>query len=180
MKAYDFLKQFQQCLQKEEYDCTLIEATEATPYTGLLVFLGLDEKDRERVLEISIVEQESFKKLRTSKSQELNLFRIQFQTKLPFEIQPEACSQVSSLICYLNRLIELPGFEMDEINLQLFHRYVLIYGESSFNKTVCISIVGFIMLLLELFSSTLERLAQGETTFNQLLEEIVEIGNKLH
>ena len=179
MNEHDFLSQFQKIIREEEFDCSLVEATEIVPYDRLIVFLGLDEKERERILEVTILKQEFMKGLDLLDENGPVFFRVQFNVGFPFGIKPEATSQVSSLICYLNRLMELPGFEMDEISLQLSYRYILLYGEEKFNKKLLISIVGLIMLLLELFSSTLERVAVGEATFNKLLEEIIAISQKM-
>lgn len=179
MNEREFLTQFEQTLKLEEFDCSLVEANEVIPYQRLLVFLGLDKKERERILEITALKQEFIKGLDLSESHGSDLFRVQFQVGFPFNIQSEATAQIASLICYLNRQIELPGFEMNEIDLQLFYRYILLYGEKKFNKQLCISIVGLIMLLLELFTSTLERVSSGEATFNDLLEEIIKIAHQI-
>ncbi len=179
MNEHEFLLQFQKILEDEEYDSSLVDATEFVPYERLLVFLGLDEKDRERILEVTALKQQFIKGFEDSTASEPNIFRVQFLVNMPFEINPETTSQVSSLICYLNRMIEIPGFEMNEADLKLFYRYVLMYGEKKVNKKLCISIVGLIMLLLELFGSTLEKTSKGETTFNQLLEQIIQIAHDL-
>lgn len=179
MDELQFLKNFQEMLKTEEYDCVLIERTEENPYDRLLVFLGLDEKDREKILEITALKQELIPGAGLSGEKEPAFFRVQFQVGFPFSMLPESSTQVSSLVCYLNRLIELPGFEMNEIDLQLFYRYVLLYGEEKFNKKLFASIVGMIMLTTELFGSTLEKLSSGEMTFNAILEQIIEIGRQI-
>lgn len=179
MKEHEFLEHFEKILKEEEFDCSLIMATEEVPYERLLIFLGVDEKERERILEVTALKQAFINGLDPSESHEPDFFRIQFQTILPFSVSHEATSQVSSLICYLNRLIELPGLEFDEIRLQVFHRYILLYGEEKFNKKMFLSLVGLIMLLLELFSSTLEKVASGETSFNELLEQIIHMAQRI-
>nr|WP_166156318.1 hypothetical protein [Neochlamydia sp. AcF84]NGY95246.1 hypothetical protein [Neochlamydia sp. AcF84] len=176
MTEEKFLKQFQQALMDEKFDCSYIEATDQTSYPRLLLFLGVDDKEREKILEITALKQELMPGLASSDNP---FYRLQFQAVFPFAVHPQASTQVSSLICYLNRLIELPGFEMDEVNLKLNYRYILLYGERSLNKNLCFSIIGLIMLTLELFSSTLERVAIGETTFNQILEEIIKIAQQV-
>ncbi|BBI17717.1 hypothetical protein [Neochlamydia sp. S13] len=176
MTEEKFLKQFQQALMDEKFDCSYIEATDQTFYPRLLLFLGVDDKEREKILEVTAIKQELMQGLDSSDNP---FYRIQFHAVFPFNIHPQASTQVSSLICYLNRLIELPGFEMDEINLTLNYRYILLYGERDFNKNLYFSIVGLIMLTLELFNSTLERVARGETTFNQILEEIIKIAQQV-
>lgn len=175
MNEHEFLLKFQETLRKEEYDCSLVEASEEIPYERLLVFLGLDEKERERILEVTALKQEFMKELGLVEPKEAHLLRVQLQVGFPFKIQPTASAQIASLVCYLNRMVELPGFEMNEIDLQLFYRYVLMYGEKRFNETLFISIVGLIMLSIELFGSTFDKVATGEVTFNELLEQIIEI-----
>lgn len=179
MNEHEFLVQFQSILRDEEYDCALVDATDVVPYERLLVFLGLDEKDRERILEVTILKQELMKGMELTKSIEPDFFRIQFQIGFPFSALPETSNQITSFVCYLNRMIELPGFELNEIDLKLFYRYVLLYGEEKFNKKMFISIVGMIMLTLELFSHSLEKIAVGEMTFNALLEQIISLGEKI-
>ena len=165
MNEQEFLTKFQKILKDEEYDCALVQASDAIPYAKLLVFLGLDEKDRERILEVTALKQELMKGQDSTEDAEPDIFRIQFQASFSFSVQPSAVQQVSSFICYLNSLIELPGFEMNEINLKLFYRYVWMYWGKKINKKLCLSIVGLIMLFMELFGSSLEKVAAGETTF---------------
>lgn len=179
MNEHEFLLRFEKTLREEEYDCSLVEATDTVPYERLITFIGLDEKERERILEVTVLKQEFFKGLVEGEKEGSDFFRVQFQVFFPFNIEPSASNQVASLICYLNRLVELPGFDMDEINLQVSYRYVFLYGEKGFNKKLFTSLVGFIMLTIELFGATLEKVATGETTFNQLLEQIIEIAKKM-
>lgn len=177
MNEHEFLKKFQQVLTDEKYDCSLIEISEGVPYERLLVFIGMDEKNREKILEVTALKQELFQDLEGKKHKKSGpaFYRIQFQMPFLFSVKPTVGAQVSSLVCYLNRLIELPGFDLDEINLKLSYRYVLLYGEEGFNKKLFTSIVGLVMLQTELFASSLEKVATGEITFNQLLEQIIEI-----
>lgn len=179
MNEHEFLERFQKVLRDEEYDSSLIEATDVVPDERLLVFLGIDEREREKILEVTALQQEFFKELRMNELKEPDIFRIQFQVVFPFNVEPKATNQMASLICYLNRLIEIPGFEMNEIDLQLSYRYILMYGEKKFNQKLLLSIIGLIMLLIELFGSTLEEVAQGKKTFNDLLEQIIALGQQL-
>ncbi len=179
MEEHEFLHHFEKILNEEEFDCSLVDATDEVPYERLLIFLGIDEKERERILEVTALKQELVKGLDLIESQEPDFFRVQFQVGFPFKIQPKFCPQVASLVCYLNRLIELPGFELNEIDLQLSYRYILMYGEGKFNKKLCIAIVGVIMLLIELFGDTLEQVALGQMTFNEILEQIVQIAHSI-
>lgn len=179
MKEHELLKQFEKTLNDEEFDCSLVDPSEEVPYERLLIFLGMDEKERERILEVTALKQELVQGMDLIESDEPDFFRVQLQIGFPFKIKPNCCAQVGSLVCYLNRLIELPGFEMNEIDLQVSYRYVLMYGEGKFNKKLFISLVGIIMLFIELFENTIERVSSGEITFNEILEQIVQIAQAI-
>lgn len=181
MSDKDFLNQFEKILMEEEYDCSIVESNETFPYDRLLVFLGVDEKERERILEVSVLKQEMGLNITPDqKNHEPDIYRVQFLIKFPFEVKPSASNQMTSLVCYLNKIVELPGFEVNEVNLDVFYRYVLMYGEKKFNKKLFTSLVGIMMLLTELFSVTLEKVSVGETTFNELLEEVISIAQSVN
>lgn len=158
-------------LEKEEFDCTRIPSSLELPYERLLVFIGLDYEKREQILEIVAQEQLQI-------SDQEKYYRIQFQLSFPFKVENLALNQVGSLILFLNQLVDFPGLELHELNNQVVYRYVWLAKKSGIDSKLITSIVGIVMLLLELFTPSIERLAQGNTTFNELLEEVIKIAKK--
>lgn len=166
------LEKIKEILDEEEFPCSLASVSEKVPVEHLLVFLGLDVKKRERMLEVMIGQQIS-PELLLSKTSSLP-YRIQFRVQLPFKVHDIALSQVASLILFINQLIDLPGFELNELEGQVFYRYVWINQPASIDHLLIMSIMGSIMLNISLFSETIESLCDGKMTFNDLLAQITQ------
>lgn len=169
------LKKIQDFLEKKDYSCSLFPSSEKLPYDHLLVFLGLDVKKRERLLEILATQQPILPESTLSQNQSLTPYRIQFRISLPFKVQDTALTQVASLILFLNPFIDLPGFELDELNGQVAYRYVWIINADSIDETLISSIMGTLTLNVNLFSETIESLADGTMSFNDLLAQIISL-----
>jgi len=160
------LRKFEKLLTQEKYDVALEKASDEIPYDRLLVFLGHDYKERGRTLEVISIEQ-------ITDLEEPTYAKVQFQVPFPFRIEPATAQQVGSVLHFINRQLELPGFEMDEVDDLLFFRYVWV--TKSVDETLFKSLLGIIMMQLELFTETIERVATGSVTFNDLLEEVLAI-----
>ena len=170
------INQIKKILEDNEFDCSLAVESKEIPFEKLLVDFGVDAKEREKVLEI-ISNPLPFPELNSDlvSSSSAVPYRIQFSSSLPFKIQDVALSQVASLILFLNQFIELPGFELNELEGQVIYRYVWINYPSSVDSPLLMSVIGSIMLNLSLFNDTIESLADGQVTFNDLLSQIVKI-----
>jgi hypothetical protein len=166
------LKEIQKILEKEEFICSFSPATEKIPVERLLVFLNLDLKKRERMVEISAAQQQTSPDFLISQPVSLP-YRLQFRLSLPFKVEDIALNQVASMLLFLNQFIDLPGFELDELNGQVIYRYVWIIKPEAIDASLIMSIMGAIMLNLSLFGETIESLAKGEMSFNDLLSHIV-------
>ncbi len=167
------LNQIQALLEKEEYECSFVTASENIPFDRLLVFIGIDDKERERILEI--VESQPQVSPEYVLPEGANIpYRLHFRIQLPFEIQDIALNQVASLLLFLNQYIDLPGFELNEIEGKVLYRYVWIMQSATLDILPLMVILGAIMLNLGLFANTIETLADGQMTFNDLLAQIIQ------
>lgn len=167
------LKQIKALLDQEKYESSIIKGGKDLPfYDRLLVFIGIDSKKRERILEISSQEQILHPE---QKSSPKGYFRIQFQYFFLFAVEDTAMNQVANLLLFLNQQIDFPGLELNEVENKISYRYVWLTKGNGIDHVLILSIVGIIRLLLDLFTDTLERVAEGKTTFNELLEEIVQM-----
>ena len=175
MKLDNILKHLVTLLHAEGMDASLIGIDDVSPQDRILVFLGNDPQNREQILEITAQDQELGQGLQSNTSQNApQLARVQFQVLLPFKMQAVTAKEVASLICYLNRQMELPGLEMNEVDDLLFYRHVLLATHEDLNKTLVISVVGVIMFILKLYSELIESVASGKMTFNTVLEKVIE------
>lgn len=174
--AQQELSLLEKALLDEKSDCAIIEPKDPFPYERLLVYLGNDRKFRERVLEITIKEQLFPQKVETN---EVEYLSIQFKLMFPFEIKDIASQQVAHLLHFLNHFLELPGLEMSEAEGKIFYRYVLLCGKKAFDPQLCLSIIGNILLMLELFSQSIEVVALGEKNFNDLLHDVLDLASQI-
>lgn len=167
------LDQLKDILEKESFECAVTPPTQKVPFQRLLVVLDLDHKKRERIVEIIANEQKVSSEFALPPLTSLP-YRFQFRIDLPFKIQNFALSQVSSLLLFLNQLLDLPGFELNELEGRVSYRYVWIAQAASLDKFSIMSIMGTIILNLALFADTIESLADGQKTFNDLLAQIIQ------
>ena len=167
------LNQIKALLEKEEYECSFIPASENIPFDRLLVFLGIDDKERERILEVVESQQQVSPEFALPEAANIP-YRLHFRIQLPFEIQDIALNQVASLLLYLNQLIDLPGFELNELEGKVLYRYVWIMQPATLDILPLMAILGAIMLNLGLFANTIETLADGQMSFNDLLAQIIQ------
>lgn len=176
MKLDHILKHVLTLLQEENRDAAIIGGEEGSSQERLLLFLGNDEKGRERVLEITAQDQE----LGTAVKEEVpNLARVQFQVLFPFKMDERSAKEVGGLLCYLNRQLEMPGLEMSEIDDQIFYRYILLTTHEELNKTLVVAIIGVILFILQVYADLIEAVASGSMTFNHVLEKIIEANDLL-
>lgn len=171
MNAHDILKQIADIITPERVDHAFIEPTAEIEYPRLIVFMGNDYQNRERILTITAQEQP----LAGSSKHKESYVRVQFQITLPFQMQDKAVFEIGSLLHLINHMMELPGFEMDELENKLFYRYVLLGTTPDKNPSVYISILGIILMILDLFTEPIEKIATGQSTFNDLLEQILDL-----
>lgn len=171
------LKEIQAILEKEQFESAFMEENNEIPLSRVLVFLGVDSKKRERIVEITAKEQVlQDKKPSTNKGAENpTYFFIQYEYSFPFTVDDLALSQVSSLLLFLNQLSDFPGFELNELDNEVYFRYVWIVKKSGVDSKLVASIIGNILLHIELFSLSIERLAKGEVTFNDLLKDVLKM-----
>src|ERR1700704_5737041 len=97
------LKRIERIVEQAQMLCDLQQATDELPIERLLVFLGHDAQNRERVLEITA------QKLEFNQSLQQNSFqfhRIQFNYCFPFKVVETAHVQVASLLLFLNHTLD--------------------------------------------------------------------------
>lgn len=172
------LEKMEQFLAESEFDYTLQHATEEHPLSRLLVFLGESKDHEERILEITAQEQILNQEL-TAHSPFGRYYKIQFTMTFPFKAKDETLNQVGSLVLFLNQMLDLPGFEVDELYNRISYRYVLMAKEEGIDNLLVTSLIGVIMMIFDLFTDPIKQVAKGQVSFNDLLEEIATRGKDL-
>lgn len=173
------LKKVENFLSEEGLNAVLVPASEEVPYERILLFLGVDSKGRERFLEMTAQEQILSQSLPGHHIDRKSYHRVQFKSTLPFTIDDLALSQVGSLLHFLNGRLDFPGFELNELDNQVSFRYILLTHEEGLDFTLLSTLIGMFTLFIESFAPCIERLAEGNMTFNDLLQEIIQLGERI-
>lgn len=172
MKEIDYLRRFQKYLDSSDLDSSVIEGSDETPHDRLLIYGGQDYKRRERIIEVTSQIQQLGQDIQTE------YVRVQFQVTLPFKVAELAARDASSLLLFLNKLMELPGWEFNELEDQINYRYVLVSKADGIDETLFSGLIGLILLICQLFTEVVEQVASGKKSFNELMEEVLKIANQ--
>lgn len=176
MNEADLLKKIEGILIDDQLDCSYVPISSEVPYDRLLVFFGLDYKERVKTLEITLQKQELGQSIVPNKKTiDAGLVRVQFQVKLPFPIASLSATEVASLLHFLNRFLELPGYEMSELDEEVYFRYIWITHQDVLTPPLLLSIVGIILMNIDLFTQSIESVASGEKNYSQLLENMLQL-----
>ncbi len=168
MKEQVILQKIEKFFQDEKIDASFFAPTENIPYENLIVFIGTDALSRPYVLNVTAQSQILDPK------KDSGIYRVTFQLKLPFKIAEFSFSQTSNLIALLNRFLELPGLEINEVTQEIFYRYVLLVDEKGLTKEIILGIAGMIRLILDIHLKSIENVASGSMTYDQLLSQALD------
>lgn len=158
-------------------DCEIEKNQDETtpPYvpSRLVVFGGIDSKNREQKMIITEQAIETGNELSTNPNERNRRYvRIQLDAPFPFAVKDTALADVSQFLHFLDLQIELPGFYLNYFDNTILYRCVHIADIEHVPIKVIVSILGIVMFLQDAFGGSLERLANGEVTFVELLQEI--------
>jgi hypothetical protein len=154
------LKKLEKDFHDENFDCSVITEQDES---SLIVYLGNDANDRERILNITHTEQP------IQTEQDTVFHKFQFRITLPFEVKSFTINDLNSAISFFNTSLDLPGFEFHEIDNKVVFRYVLL-SDGIPAKTLFMGVSGIILLNIDLLSETFEKVASGKITFYELLK----------
>jgi hypothetical protein len=173
------LQKLERLFHQEGLDCALTPSADEAP-ERLFIFLGLDGMNRQRIVEITAQDQNL---LREIQGEGVGLFsgaiKIQFEADFPFRAQDDTAHEVRSLLSFLNRMMELPGLELDEIENRIYYRYVFLSYQNEDNLRLSLGILGAILVMLDLYTGVVEPVADGRKAFDELLEDVLTATGKM-
>jgi hypothetical protein len=158
------------------FDCEILEKSAEFETEQLIVALGPDEKGRDLVLSVRSsalpIDQKQFSSSKEAVEGSTKSYNfLQFACCLPFKVQESALWEMARMILLLNKGLELPGFELSEVDGIVYYRYVLPVVDNHVEETLLICLFGTIDFLVKGFTDKLEQIATGAKTAQQLVEE---------
>lgn len=167
------LLEIRKLLEKFQFECEILHKSDKIPIDQLIVKLADDPQARSQLLIIRATSQNlaSQDELIGFKSEVRNYQELQLIVTLPFSISDSQIPDLARLILLLNKGMELPGFELSEVDLLIFFRHAFVVPEDDLDERILLSLVGMIELLLATFSETLEAVATGKRSLREVIEE---------
>lgn len=164
-------------LENYRYSCVILGKSEALSIDQLLISLAPDEKERPRLLIVRSIDQDLCSQ---DDAIEINVpkkcyYQLQFIVSLPFTVSDSHISDLARLLLLLNKGMELPGFELSEVDRHVFFRTATVFSEDCLDQRIILSYIGMIEMLLDAFSENLEAVATGTRSFRSILDEIGEM-----
>lgn len=167
------LVEIKKLLEKFRYTCEMLNKSEEFPIDQLIVKLEDDYQARTQLLIIRASSQNlSSQDARIGlKSNARNYQELQLISTLPFHILDNQIPDLARLILLLNKGMELPGFELSEVDHLIFFRHAFVVPEDDLDERILLSLVGMIELLLSTFTETLEAVAIGNRSLREIIED---------
>jgi hypothetical protein len=172
------LETLQEFLKERELSFTLAKATDEIPYERLMVALSTSENADEDLLEITIHPQ-FFEGSFTDEPSSESYHLVQFRFVLPIGIPPTTFNQVASALHFFNRLLHCPGFELDELEDQIFYRHVWFVKQKGIDSFLLMQVIGNLHLCYKMFSPYIKEIAEGKSTLEDILQQVLEAGKQL-
>ena len=163
-------------LDRQGYQCELIQTDSQIPYPRLQISLGNDEQDRPRTLELRLdsylLPTDLNRKNEALKSESQEQTVVHLFVGLPFLIPPDRFGEVSRFLLLLNKPLDMGGFGLDERTGVPFFRHSLFTYNGNLSTRLLVATVGTIYLLADTLSPQIEAIANG-MSMKQLLSALV-------
>lgn len=150
-------------------DCVVLSDTD-TLQKKLVVYSGEDAEKRTQLIEIKVQARNGNPRQLKQSGQDCVSFQL--DALFPFAVEDLSMSDMAQFLHFLNLQIEIPGFCLDYVNNTVIYRYVLLAEDQHIPQRILLSLIGIAMMLQDMFGQTLERLAKGQVTFVDLMQEI--------
>lgn len=165
------LKAIQHLLETDGFKCQYIPKNVDILHDQLFVSLEVTGIDEEVILQIKLVEH-ALEDARHGDKDSLHL--LQFFVALPFKVRENKISDTLRFLSLINRSLEVPGFELSEVDQLVYYRYVIMTTENAISSLLIRNLLGVIMFVLDSFSTMIEEISLGKRTLQEVVEEAIQ------
>jgi hypothetical protein len=103
---------------------------------------------------------------------------LQIIAFIPSKITEESKSQVARLLHFYNKELDIPGFGMDEISGAIFFRTMVAAPNRKISEEELTKYLSAVQLACKTFYQSIEAIAIGAMTFDDILVKIKEVIEK--
>lgn len=169
MGSLDLLKSIQETLDEEEFDCSFEAAGEEGGKDLVVVRLG--EKQRNHELQISCVDHPVDESLFTG--EQLPHVAVTFSTTFLIDLNPKTIYETARFISFLNTIVDIPGFELNELDNCVRYRYIFLGLPGSLDLFLLLTIIGVHMFAVDKILPFIESIIKEEVSFEDVLTLII-------
>lgn len=166
------LESIREFLEKEAIKCKIERGIGEIPTDFLTIDMGQDEKGRPQLIELFAVIKEipeTEGEHRKEKTQNPNFLDLQYL--LPFRFPGESVNDIARYLLLINKTLKFIGFGMSEVDGLVYFRHNLYCQRSKVNVELLKGLLGYLLLIVDSFSPTIERLARREITLQEVIEQ---------
>jgi hypothetical protein len=173
------LEEIKALLETKQFKCEILPPSEQIPFNQLVIALDPDYLDRPRILIIRSISRDlsASDELIGITSEKKSYREIHLIAVLPFQTVENCFAETARFIMLLNKGMELPGFELSEVDRLIFYRHAFVIPEDGLDERILFSLVGMVELLLDSFSESLESVATGKQSLREILEQVQQMIN---
>lgn len=171
MGPSDLLKSIQETLDEEEFDCCFQGAREAEGKDLVLVSLGEDSLGRNHELQISCVDHPADESLLSG--EQLPHVAVTFSTTFLIDFNPKTIYETARFLSFLNTIVDIPGFELNELDNCIRYRYVFLGLPGGLDLYLLLTIVGVHMFAVNKILPFIESIVKEEVSFEDVLTLII-------
>ncbi len=144
------------------------DSVEGIPQQQLVVPLGVDTNGQERAV-VVVLQEPELEEGETEQPDDIRL--IKFIGVMVVQVVPDANNDVARLVSFLNHMVEFPGFIYTETMHSVNFLYALPVMGTRLQGQQLVSIIGLIGSMIDLYQDTIQQIASGKVSFDQLLSQ---------
>lgn len=174
--SLDALKEF---FDKETVASSIQKGSGEFAMDYLVIDMGKDEKGRPQLIDVfaiqkDIPEQDSeeimgLEPKKKKKENKPNFLHIQYF--IPFQFRGGAVNEIARFLLLINKTLEFTGFGMSEVDHLVYFRHDLFCDRSKVNTELLKGLLGYLLLMVDSFTPTIESLGLQETTFQEVIKK---------
>ena len=155
------LKSVVEHLNGAGYCASLLSPSDVTPFEQLYITLDPDVKGRPRGVQLQYIP------VRASNDGD---HLLQFVSSLPFELNASVAGDTARMVLLVNKVIELPGFGMSEIDTSIYYQHVHVCRKGHFEDETVGQLLSSILHYVDEFAPVVEEIAVGAKSFGAVVD----------
>jgi hypothetical protein len=171
------LKMYSTKAEMAGYRTWVLPADEIKPIAEMLCLIDVDEHEREYILQImyanELSESQGFERKKT------DIILLQFTINLPFIVEENCRVDTALLLHFLNIQMPIGQFIFSDLERSIVFRGGLTHVDETIASWLVVEAINMIRFFVGRFREFIEPVASGNTTYSQVMQNLIEQGRRL-